>query len=76
MKKKRRARGRKSDLCSRRVVSPIPHMPTHIELRINAVGVYSQCKTLRAELGAKSTSAPAPHKHTPVTSINSGHLRT
>lgn len=59
----------------RRVVSSIPDMPTHIKPRINAVSVYTQCKTPRAEFSAKST-APAPHKYTPVTFINFRHLRT
>lgn len=50
-------------------------MPTHIKPRINAVSVYSQCKTPKVEISAKSR-ATAQHKHTPVTFINFKHLRT
>lgn len=64
---------RLSELC--RIVSSIPNMPTHIKSCINAVSVYSQCKTPWAENSAKCT-AIVPRKNTPVTFINFGHLRT
>lgn len=57
------------------VVSSIPNMPTHIKSLVNAVTVYSQCKTPWAGKPAKST-VTASHTYTSVAFINFRHLRT